>query len=87
MGLEFINVHDKEVLYVIPNSKIAYFESNYFSNFNEKYNNLIDHYGTFRLEMNHLYYLVTLLECDLNKSPDAENFLIFISKCIKQIRY
>jgi len=82
MALEFTNVYDKGVLYIMPDKQFNYFETTYFDHFNEKYNNLIDRYGTFRLEINHLKYLQIQLEEDFNRLEITNEFLKFIKKCI-----
>jgi len=84
MGLEFKSVCNQDISFIIPDSQLIYFETAYFNNFNEKYGSLIDRYGTFRLEINHLQYLETLLEKDRPKSDNAKELLIFIKKCINQ---
>ncbi len=84
MGLEFTSVYNKDLLFSLQDKWLDYFERAYFDPFNEKYDNLIDRYGTFRLEINHLQYLATLLEDDFNKPENAKKFVTFIRGCIKE---
>ena len=84
MGLEFTGINNQHIRYIIHDKWLYYFETKYFDVFNEKYNNLIDLFGTFRLEINHLQYLQILLENDPVKPEIAKEFLIFITQCINE---
>lgn len=82
MSLDFTNTYNKEILFSIQNECLNYFEKAYFDLFNKKYNDLIDLYGDFRLEINHLNYLKTIIEEDHNKPDITKQFILFLANCI-----
>lgn len=83
MGLEFYNVATKEKVYKIDTGDLVHFE-NTFELFNDKYDNLIDIYGDFRLYSNHLEFLTYLLRKNKTSLIDSkEELLRVISHCLE----
>lgn len=76
MSVNFLDIDNKnQILFNISDSEFSKFE-NIIKIFNNKYDNLFDIYGDFRLYQNHINYLIELLEQQNVKEDLFYRFLL-----------
>lgn len=82
MGVEFQKVSNKVTAFLLDDSTMGLIK-NTINCFNDKYDDVFDYHGTFRLYKNHQECLRELLTPFTTKSEIIADFIVLLDECIE----